>query len=363
MPAIIGKYKIALSSAGLTMSVFSFVGLVLAMPTGLLLKKYGIKVVGMLGMTCGLAGCVVDALANSFSMFLAGRALQGICFGLIAMVGMATASLWFPRQKVSLAMGIVGTCVGVGGFTAMAATPRIVAATGPTGVWWISAVLSAVALLAVAILVKMPPWVLAAAAAAKDAGTPPNTSEAYKNRNIWTLTLAYCMFYIPVGSLMTFYITYLKQARGMSLKQAGFVSSLMMVGLLVGGPLGGIVLAKIRHLKLSLIAVGCAIIVLSATSFLVTGPLIPIWAFVFGVIGLGFMRVICMSAIPGIMEKPELIGVGIGIYMQGATTAGIIAPPALGAIVQHSSWVMGGYALIPVVIIGIFFTWLTKFAE
>jgi hypothetical protein len=63
------------------------------------------------------------------------------------------------------------------------------------------------------------------------------------------------------------------------------------------------------------------------------------------------------------MEKPELIGVGIGIYMQGATTAGIIAPPALGAIVQHSSWVMGGYALIPVVIIGIFFTWLTKFAE
>jgi MFS family permease len=261
---------------------------------------------------------------------------------------------------------VASTAIGVGGFAGMAVTPLIVAAMGPTGVWWVSAALSAVALLLVAICVKMPPWVLAAAAAAKNAGTPSNTREGYLNRNIWTLTAASIAYYLPTNSLTTFYITFLNKVHGMSLKQAGSISGLMMIGMLVGAPLGGILLARFRRhlrLKLSLIALACVMIVLSATGFLVTGFMIPVWAFLLGLLGMGFMRVICMTSIPGIMEKPELIGVGFGIYMQGNLVAGIIGPPLMGAVVQHSNWTMAGYALVPIIIIGIIFASMTKFAE
>lgn len=364
MPAIIGRYNIGLSSAGLTMAVFSFIGLVLSLPAGMVLQKFGIKVVGILAMAATALGCVVCVMAPTFAVFLMGRGLQGIGFTFIAMVGMTSAGMWFPPSKVSVAMGLMGTCVGVGGFVGMALTPRLLAALGPNGVWWASAGLSLFAMLLVTAFVRMPPWVLAAAAAGAAANAPkPDTTEGYRNRNIWFLTAAFACFYLVAGALMTFYITYLTKACGMNLEAAGQTSGLMMIGLLVGSPLAGAVLVKIGHLKTCLVVTAVLLMGFVATGFSVTGAMIPIWCFLFGVIAMGVLQVICMTAIPGIMAKPELISVGFGIYMLGANLSGIIGPPYVGAIVQKTgSWAMGGYAMLPVIALGILFTFLTKFA-
>jgi MFS family permease len=362
IPQIISTYNVDLSSAGLTMAVFSFVGLVLSLPAGWVLKKYGIKSVGIIAMIVTLAGCALCAAAATFPVYLLGRGLQGIGFTFIAIVGMTTAGLWFPPQKVSLAMGLAGTCVAVGGFLAMATVPHIVASAGVSAVWWMCAALSAISALVVATLLKMPPWILAAHAAGA-AGAEPNTSEGFTNRNIWLMTLAYTLTFIPAGAMMTFYVTFLTKVRGMTLESAGPNSGLIMIGWLVGAPLGGAILAKFGRFKLAMILAAIGTFILTGTGFIATGPAIPIWAFMLGVVSMGYAQVVGMSAVPGIMKKPELIGVGIGIYMLGVNAAGIIGPPMLGAIVQHVGWVSSGYVMLPFLVVSIIVAAVTKFAD
>ena len=70
-----------------------------------------------------------------------------------------------------------------------------------------------------------------------------------------------------------------------------------------------------------------------------------------------------MSAIPGIIRKPELIGVASGIFFMGINAAGIIGPPLLGVLVQSVGWINAGYAMVPIVALGIAFCWLTRFTD
>ncbi len=169
MPVLIGYFKVDLASAGLMMSVIGISGLLLALPAGIFVMRYGIKVVGVVAMACSIAGCLLGAMATSFPVFLVSRGFDGISFSLLAVVGATCNGVWFPPRKVGIAMGMSATCVGAGGFPATLLAPLLAQHFGWQSVWWVSGVLSFLALLSVAFFVRMPPWMNAAAAVR----TPP----------------------------------------------------------------------------------------------------------------------------------------------------------------------------------------------
>jgi MFS family permease len=356
LPFIIGRYHVGLASSGLTMAIFSFVGLALSVPIGAALAKLGIKVIGIMAMTFMTGGCLLGAVATNYPVFLLSRGLEGFGFTCIALVGMTTAGLWFPRKKVSLAMGIASTCVGVGGFFTMTTTGWVVRTMGPQAVWWIGSVAAAMSLVLVILFVRMPPWI-------SKINKRPSLKEGYGNRNIWLLTVAFCCLYLPSMSLTHFYVHYLTKARGFTIGQAGWANSFSMLGLLVGAPLAGIVINKVGHLRNCLIVVGFCIIALVIAAFNVTGIYIPIYTALVGLVAMAGAQVISLTLIPRIMIKPELIGVGIGIYMLGANLSVIIGPPLVGAAVDKFGWTGGAYSMIPIVAFGIVITAMLRIKE
>jgi MFS family permease len=306
----------------------------------------------------------MGAMATNYPVFLVSRGLEGVGFTLIALVGATTAGIWFPPHKVGVAMGMISTCIGVGGFLVMAIAPRMTQSMGWQSVWWLTAALSFASLVSVAIFIKMPPWMTAASASLAGAPAPkgPGVGEGFANRNIWLWAVAYLCVFIP-AILFMYYMTYLTKAQGFSLEKAGMVSSLGSVGSLIGAPLAGFLIGKLGHLKISLTAGILLYCVLILLAFNVTGIMIPIWMVLVGIVGLGFIPVVCMSAVPGIMLKPQLIGIGMAIAGFGANVAGMIGPPFFGRIVEKAGWNAGAYALIPVALVGIIFVHMTKIAE
>ena len=123
----------------------------------------------VIAMAFSTAGCLLGAMAASYPVFLLSRGLEGISFSLLAVVGGTAAGIWFPPQKIGMPMGVMCSSMGISGILAMAIAPRLAQSFGWQSVWWVTGVLSFLSLLAVAIFVRMPPWMNAAAAVR----TPP----------------------------------------------------------------------------------------------------------------------------------------------------------------------------------------------
>ena len=360
MPILMDRFKVNLADAGLMMSMISFVGLLLCIPSGILVQKVGVRITGILAMSISVLGCVLGAVATNYPVFLVSRGLEGVGLGLTGLVGSTTAGIWFPPHKVGLVMGIVNTNMGVGGFLGMLLIPRMAHSIGWQGVWWVSAALSGVALLLVAALVRTPPWMSASAMAA-GAPKPPNLKAAFANRNIWVWSLMYLCITIP-SAVLTYYITYLSRIQNYSLEKAGMVSSLGSIASLIGAPLGGYLIGRMGHLKASLNISLATYSFLLLLAYNISGIAIPIWMAAVGLLG-SYMGVLCLTAVPRIMGGPQLMGIGMGIISLGASLGGIVGPPLFGAIVDKAGWNMGAYLLIPVMGLAILLTSVTKIPE
>jgi len=191
----------------------------------------------------------------------------------------------------------------------------------------------------------------------------PSLSEGFANRNIWLVSTQFLMLYLPYNAFSTFYITYLTNARGYTMARAGQLNSFSMVGLLIGAPLGGYLLSKVRSFKLVAMVNGLLLGLLSLVPFHISGILVPIWMLLFGLFGAGIVSTVCLAAVPKVMIKPELVGVGIAIAAFGMNVSGIVGAPYFGAIVDRAGWNAGAYALIPAVLLGFIANWTTRYGK
>ena len=375
MPVLIDHFKVDLASAGLMMSLIGVTGLLLVLPAGIAVMRFGIKVVALTAMAFSTAGCLLGAVAANYPVFLLSRGLEGVSFSLLTVAGGTAAGIWFPPQKVGMPMGVLCSALGVGGILAMAIAPLMAQSFGWQSIWWGVGVLSFLSLLAVAIFVRMPPWMNVAAAvrtppwmnaadaAREGARKKPGLGEAFANRNIWLVSAAFFLFYIPYSALGTFYVTYLTNVRGFTIVRAGLFNCFSMAGLLLGAPLAGYLLNKVRSIKLILTVNGMLLGLLSLLPFHISGILVPIWLLLFGVFGAGFVSTMCLAAVPKVLVKPELVGVGMAISGFGMNLAGIVAAPYFGAVVDRAGWNAGAYALIPAVLLGFIVNRITRYGK
>ncbi len=114
MTIIMEQFKLNGPQAGYLMSIFSIMGFVLAIPAGYILKRFGIKLTGLVSVGAVTVGSAVGALATTARMLFVGRFIEGVGMGLIMVAAPLAISLWFPAQKRALPTGIWASSVGIG---------------------------------------------------------------------------------------------------------------------------------------------------------------------------------------------------------------------------------------------------------
>jgi MFS family permease len=136
---------------GLLTSVYFLVFATVVLPCGVLLDRYGPRLVDSALLLVAASGALVFALAGGVWTLLAGRALIGLGVALALIAGLKAIVLWFPPQRIALANGFYVMLGALGAVSATGPAEVLVQSVGWRGLFAILAAASA----AVALLILL----------------------------------------------------------------------------------------------------------------------------------------------------------------------------------------------------------------
>lgn len=190
---------------GLAMSIYGLPQVVLQIPFGLMSDRFGRKKLIVIGLVLFLAGSVIAALSTDIYGVLIGRALQGA--GAISAVIMALVADLTQEVHRTKAMATIGVSIGMSFGAGIVAGP-IIAATfgGVHGVFWTTAILTFLAIVAIIYIVPNPQKIKLhrdAEFVPADAMTALKNPELLRlNYGIFILHLILMAIFVVVPSLM-----------------------------------------------------------------------------------------------------------------------------------------------------------------
>lgn len=356
MPVLMQTFQIDLTQAGLLMSVVAMIGLILALPTGILLQRLGPKLILIISLALMAIGASAGSFSDNFAALLSSRVVEALGIGLMGVTAPATIAMWFPPERQGTPMGIWATWVPVGSVLIYNVSPVMAASLGWQSLWLFGAGFAFVMIIVSGLLITRP-----AAQEEHDLGTrrSPDLKEALANRNIWLLALAFACMNVTMVSLATYYPTFLKEVRDYSLGQAAFLSSIATFFVLFSAPAAGWLSDRIgsRRLVFSLPFLGIAGLFL--LPFQVTGWQISALMVIQGLL-VGAIPTATFAAASEVMRKPEWAGLGLAVVLIGQNFGQLLGPILFGGMIEKSGWAMAGYMMIPFCLLGFISGWMVK---
>ena len=263
-------------------------------------------------------------------------------------------------------MGVFATWVPVGSMIILNVAPALESAFGWQAVWWFGCLYGVFGFLVFWALVRVPTIVAPAPASPGHMGGGQAPTEslitsvraALANRNVWLLGLLFFCFTMVFPGFINNMPTYLHTVREYSLAQAALIVSLSSLATIVGCPLMGLLSDRIGSRKKVYTAALLITAVLWLFPYHLSGPSIPLFLVVFGIVA-GAVPTMIFSSLPEVMERPELAGIGMGGVVTLQNLGLLIGPVMFGRIVQVSgNWALAGYAMIPLTLLAVVVGWL-----
>lgn len=362
MTQITQQFGMTDSSASWLMSIFTFVGIILAIPTGALAKKFGPKILLLAASAILLVGSLIGLAATDGTMLIVSRGVEGVAFILVTICGPLAVQKYVAPEKIGSATGIWALWVCLGSVVGGVVTPTVSATLGFVGVWMVYAVFAAIFAVLVAVVVKFNDGASDAPAQASGEQVEPKVSYAELFKPNTLLYLAgFLLFNMVLLAMLSFSPTWM-QIQGIDPTLSGFLSTLPMLLAVVSSPLFGSLSDKLGRCKplylVALLSMGpCAFLLLTGT-----GMQLWVGAVVMGLVGMG-VPVICLTAYPKVLGKPELMSIGMGFLMLiqslGQFLGTFVSPMLLGA--SGDQWVTLGIVMCVLGLVGTACIALCKF--
>ena len=331
MPVLMDAFRIDIAQASSLMSVFAITGLILALPAGLVLGRFGPLVTGLVALGSVIVGSVVAAAAPDYGVLLIGRGIQGLGMGLIGVTAPAVVAAAFPPERRGTPMGIWAMWVPVGSLLMYLIGPSLAKAAGWPSVWWLTAGLGVIGAVAWAAVLRGVPGGGSAQRALAD------LREGLAGRAIWLLVLVFALFATANGAANTFIAVFLTNERGFDVAGAAAISSLAMAGMAVGSVASGLLGDRIgsrRRIFTAALLISAPMLVLP---YIVTGALLAVALFAFGVF-VGAIPAAIFASVPEAVPHPRLAGAGMAGIMLGQNAGFVVGPMAFAQLQPILGW-------------------------
>lgn len=339
------------ASIGWVMSIFSLIGVVLAFPAGGVLAKLGAKKSLIITAAALAIGAGAGALAQSATMMLATRFIEGIGMGLISVVGPAAVAEVIPQNKQGLAMGIWSVWFPAGVVVAFNVVPFIYAAAGTwRAAWWFACIVAVIAIVFVVLV-----YIEAKKEPAEQQEAQATSIELKPDMvSVILIAVLFCAWNIfNAGAIGGFYPSYLTDVYQMDTQQAGSVSSITNILVLALGPISGFVADKFNlHKSLMVFAMVGAVVMLT---FAFGDNLTLTYVFV---VGFSVFSACCatgvFSSVPLYARDPAKIGFCMAIVAFLQNMGGVIGSAAFGPLAASVGWNSASLMLlVPVAVVGL----------
>ena len=348
LPMVIQDLKLSHAQGGLLMGFFALPGIFFALPGGVLVDKYGPRIVGLVSLIIMLAGILIVASGTTFFHLSMGRFISGLGASSIMIVAAQAVSRSFLQGKLGIAMGIFNAGVPAGTIF----SHNFFSFIGSIWGWRFPVYISAVACV-ILILVF---WFYTGFKSAEENSQAESfqssaadifvqsVNSVKKHWYIWIVAGAWMAFISSrIGSL-TFAPDYFGSI-GFDAAYAGFLASLFTMGSLVLSPfvghlldktgkpesfmmIGGVILAFL----FVLISVAPAGYLIIAASIGLAAALIPVSIF---------------SLVPKFLPE-EKLGLGYGILRICENTGMLAGPFFVGLTYDLSGAYFYGFVLMAI---------------
>lgn len=365
LPSLTERFAMGQTEVSLLMSMFTFVGLILALPVGFAAKRFGARAMLVAGVGFVVLGSLVGAVAGGSTMLILSRAIEGIAYIIIITCGPLAIERYVAPERLGTAMGIWGTYGCGGTLISGVITPRLYEAAGYLGLWMAYAAFALITGLLFLFVVKDPGGFLqrSEASRAKKAGEvePSAGAEIQKGNsgygvffkpNMLLFLFPYVCYNVIIAVTLSFSPTFM-QSEGMSPAESGLVITTITALALFSCIGVGVLVDRFGRCKpfylLGLVIMG------PATYLLCTTTGIGMWVAV-ALVGIFVMPVsaVCPTAFVRILDCPAMLGVGMGVLklMQclGQTIGNYGVPMLLGA--DMSNWPLVAMVSLAVGLIG-----------
>jgi predicted MFS family arabinose efflux permease len=239
LPLIVAEFSITLAEAGLLMTFFAVPAIIISIPGALVIAKFGIKKISLLGLGLLLIGVGLTAFSTNFASLLLGRLVGGVGGTLLFVTAASIIPMWFSQKEQGKAMGIFALTVPISVLLVLAIGARISEIFGGWRNWLLLGVGIIVVILFLTLLFL------------KERESPKKNKVQVKfhkgvlyDRKIWLVALAWLCFNITSISLVTYGPTFLTSEKSLSLSLAGIIMSLYMCSALPVGPTTGWLIQK-----------------------------------------------------------------------------------------------------------------------
>ncbi len=343
LPAIRGELGLSLVLAGWVVSAFSATGMVLGTVAGVVSDRFGHRRICIIGMLLVMAGSLAGAFAPSGVFLLAARFLEGVGFLLIVVAAPSIISQAATPADRRLAVAMWGSYMPAGMAAILLATPFLLDAVGWRGTWIVMAAVS----LAWALFM-----LVAFGRTGKEEAARPSAEAPWRSlvitasaRGPWLLALAFSFYTLSWLALMVWLPTYAVEQRGLTVRDAAFLT-LVAVAVNFPGNLGGAWLLS-RGLKWgqSIMLGSAAMLVCGPLMFLDVLPDLPrygivlVYSFLSGLVPAGVL-----GAVPYFSPTPAQIGTTNGLIIQGSHLGQFLGPPVLALAVSFTGgWQAGAW--------------------
>ncbi len=326
-PFLMADLGLGYGEIGTLIGVFLLPGVVLAIPGGLVSRRFGDARTLTGGIVLLAGGTALLAVSDGFWSALAARLLSGAGGTLLTMQVAKIATDWFAGRELSTALGLMMGTFPLGIAAVMAGLPVIAAASS----WRV-----AVAVIVGAALVIL----LVVAAVLRD---PPVTAAPVSGRR-WALPRHEALLMVVSGLIFsvvnaglvifTSFAPAWLRASGLDAVQAGVLASWTSWVMILALPLSGPLLDRTGRVHGWLVggalaaAVACVMLPLSG---LLGGPVFP-WLVLFGLL-MGPLAVGSM-ALPGAALRPEHRAIGFGLFFTMNYVGFGLLPAAAGILID-----------------------------
>jgi MFS family permease len=320
------------------LSAFYFYPYVLLqIPIGVLLDRFGARVLLSGAMAMAALGTIAFGLARSLEIAYAGRFLIGAGSAVGFIGSMALASQWFPVHRFALLAGLAMLTGMIGGFAGQAPLAAFIAIFGWRATMVGSGLAAAALTVAIALLVRNSPSPVAEPQPRREqwAELRKGLAQAVRSREIWTIAIVATSMSGPMlafGGLWG--VPYLVVAYELPRPQAALLVSMMLVGWALGAPLGGWVSDHVRRRKAPIVA--AAAILLMLVVVLTAVPQLPLWALVVVIFGIGLAggHMVISYALAREVSPPGLHGSVMGLVNAMTVASGAVLQPLIGALLD-----------------------------
>ncbi len=322
-PFLVDDLGIGYSQVGTLVGLFMLPGIVLALPAGFLGKLYGDKRVTLFATAGMIVGGLVCGVASTYGVLLAGRLLSGAGTAVLFVLLAKMVTDWFAEKELFLGMSIyiVGWPIGIA--LGQAIQPSLAEQAPWTTVFYLSAILLTMGLVAVALLYRPPPGsVLAEQARFSEMSA----------RELWLVSITSAMWMTINGAYIVIvsFGPALISEQGFSVSDSAFIVSILSWVFFLGLPLGGYLASRFSAPNVVVVSGLVVTVIVGAAIPFTSIPIVT-----FAVFGLFFaLAAPVVGSLPAEALHPENRGLGLGIFQVGNFVGSAVFPIAAGVLMD-----------------------------